>query len=144
MQQSKIFSQAISHDNARKIENAVQIGTAHSVKGLEYPFVIVSNSYDNHFPLSYQERELKVPLELLNYQSKVCPKCKINLSQNSGQFVCEKCNLNLAKYIHWKEERRLYYVAMTRAMHELFLTFAIKDLTRILKMSVPNQDIGRI
>ena len=51
----------------------------------------------------------------------------MNLSYNSGQFVCEKCDLNLAKYIHRKEERRLYYVAMTRAMHELFLTFAIKD-----------------
>ena len=62
------------------------------------------------------------------YQSKVCPKCKINLSYNSGQFVCESCNLDLAKYIHRKEERRLYYVAMTRAMHELFLTFAIKDV----------------
>jgi len=88
----------------KHILNAVEISTAHSVKGKEFPFVIISNSHEGCFPLKFQERELKVPKELLRYSS-----------------------TNSEEDLHKEEERRLYYVAITRAMYELYITFSEKD-----------------
>jgi len=94
--------------------NAVEIGTVHSVKGKEFPFVLVSNTNKNKFPLKFREREIKVPYNLLNYKNKI--------SEISGDST-----LNIDEILHSEEEARLYYVAMTRAKIELFLTFALMD-----------------
>ena len=94
--------------------NAVEIGTVHSVKGKEFPFVLVSNTNKNKFPLKFREREIKVPYDLLNYKNKI--------SEISGDST-----LNIDEILHSEEEARLYYVAMTRAKIELFLTFALMD-----------------
>ena len=48
----------------------------------------------------------------------------------SLEISCPKCKYDdIEICIHYKEERRLYYVAMTRAMHELFLTFSVEEET---------------
>jgi DNA helicase-2/ATP-dependent DNA helicase PcrA len=84
--------------------NAVEIRTVHSVKGEEFPYVIISNSNEKHFPLNFRERELKVPKELQQYKSN-----------------------ELEQVGFTKEESRLFYVAMTRAKFELFITYSLKD-----------------
>ena len=84
--------------------NAVKISTAHSVKGEEFPYVIISNTIEKHFPLIYRERELRVPKELLKYKSN-----------------------ELEEIMFTKEESRLFYVAMTRAKLELFIMYSLEN-----------------
>jgi len=108
--------------------NAVEIGTVHSVKGKEFPFVLVSNTNKNKFPLKFREREIKVPYDLLNYKSNFS-----DMSDDSTQ--------NLDEILHFEEESRLYYVAMTRAKIELFLTFALMDEKNEIHEPSPYLDI---
>ena len=125
--------------------DTVEIGTAHSVKGEEYPFVIVSNSHEWHFPLEYKPRELTVPYDIsdLVQQPRIikCPNCETVLDHSKRVISCPKCKYDdIEICIHYKEERRLYYVAMTRAMHELFLTFSVEEETIDGKMKYDPSD----
>lgn len=78
--------------------DAVSILTVHSSKGLEFPVVFIVNLVSDRFP-SRQRRE-KIPLPV--------------------GIVKEK--LIEEKNYHIQEERRLFYVAMTRARDLLFFT----------------------
>lgn len=79
--------------------NAVNILTVHSSKGLEFPVVFVTNLVTLRFPSRDKKEQIPVPKELIK---EVLPEGDENL----------------------QEERRLFYVAMTRARDKLFLTAA--------------------
>lgn len=85
-------------DYANELD-AVQILTAHGAKGLEFDTVFVVNLVSGRFPVMKRADPLKVPDELT----------KEILGE--GDFRIE-------------EERRLFYVALTRAKRKLFLTYA--------------------
>ena len=110
-----------------KIRDGVEVTTAHSVKGLEFPFVILSTSYQNHFPLKFKDREMKVPPELLRMETKRCPKCGGKIERGLEKLECPSCDCDVEEELHNKEERRLYYVGLTRAFYELVITFPKKD-----------------
>lgn len=78
---------------------AVKVMTIHASKGLEFEYVFVVNMVDKRFP-SIERRE---PIEL--------PDALVKEIIPSGD-------------IHLQEERRLFYVAMTRAKRGLWLTSA--------------------
>lgn len=77
--------------------NSVNILTVHSSKGLEFPVVFIVNLVLERFPSRKRSEDLPIPNELI----------KEKLPE--GDF-------------HLQEERRLMYVAMTRAKERLFLT----------------------
>lgn len=79
--------------------DAVNILTVHSAKGLEWPIVFVVNCVSDRFPTKKKREQLPIPDELI---SERLP---------SGDW-------------HLQEERRLFYVAITRAKKYLFLTAA--------------------
>ena len=79
--------------------NAVNILTLHSAKGLEFPVVFLVNLVVGRFPSLERREQIPVPDELI----------KEDLP--SGDF-------------HLQEERRLFYVGVTRAQKQLFLTSA--------------------
>jgi DNA helicase-2/ATP-dependent DNA helicase PcrA len=79
--------------------NAVNILTVHSAKGLEFPNVFLVNLVAQRFPTSDRSEPIPIPEALIK---EVLPK---------GDF-------------HLQEERRLFYVGMTRARDRLFLTAA--------------------
>jgi len=79
--------------------DAVNILTAHSSKGLEYPIVFISNCVSDRFPGRNRRDALPIPASLI----------KERLPE--GDF-------------HLQEERRLFYVAATRAKEYLYLTAA--------------------
>ncbi|MCL5005723.1 MAG: ATP-dependent helicase [Acidobacteria bacterium] len=77
--------------------NAVQMMTIHAAKGLEFPAVFILSVVPRRFPHSEQKPVIEFPDELRN--GPVPP-------------------LNL----HLEEERRLFYVAMTRARERLYVS----------------------
>ncbi len=82
--------------------DSVKIMTVHQSKGKEFPVVFVADMAVNRFPLKYQSKDFYVPNDL---------------SRGVKTEDDEK-----ALYI--QEERRLCYVAMTRAGQKLYFTLA--------------------
>ncbi|OGK28154.1 hypothetical protein A3C28_05650 [Candidatus Roizmanbacteria bacterium RIFCSPHIGHO2_02_FULL_39_9] len=79
--------------------NAVNILTIHSAKGLEFPVVFLVNLVEGRFPSRERKEQIPIPSELI------------------------KEDLPIGDY-HRQEERRLFYVGMTRAEKKLILTSA--------------------
>lgn len=79
--------------------NAVNILTAHSAKGLEFPVVFLVNLVSRRFPTTQRREKIPIAEELIK---EVLPQ---------GDY-------------HIQEERRLFYVGMTRAEDKLFFTAA--------------------
>ncbi|MEW6481425.1 MAG: ATP-dependent helicase, partial [bacterium] len=80
-------------------EELVKILTVHKAKGLEFKYVFIPRLVQRHFPSDNRPDILEIPEPLIK---DILP---------SGDF-------------HQEEERRLFYVAMTRAKEELYLTSA--------------------
>ncbi len=78
----------------------VKIMTIHSAKGLEFKHVFVSNLVDKRFPTISRKDKITIPQTLV------------------------KESVDSNKDFHIEEERRLFYVAITRAKENLFLTSA--------------------
>lgn len=79
--------------------NAVNILTAHSAKGLEFPVVFLVNLVAQRFPTTERREQIPIPDSLI------------------------KELLPVGDY-HVEEERRLFYVGMTRAKDLLFFSAA--------------------
>ncbi len=78
---------------------AVHVLTVHKAKGLEWPMVFLVNCVQNKFPSTRRSDPIEMPAGL------------IKDTLPSGEF-------------HLQEERRLFYVGMTRAKEALYLTSA--------------------
>ena len=79
---------------------AVKIMTIHSAKGLEFRHVFIVNLVDKRFPTTERHEPISIPDALIK---EIVP---------TGD-------------VHLQEERRLFYVAMTRAKQTLFLTSSL-------------------
>lgn len=80
--------------------NAVNLMTAHKSKGLEFDYVFIHKLNDNHWGNKIERRSLKLPTNLIEVSEPILFK------QNANE-----------------EERRLFYVAMTRAKKKLFINY---------------------
>ena len=81
-------------------ENAVRLMTVHGAKGLEFPHVFILRANANSFPSSYKETLVAFPRELRDEDS-----------------ITEADD----KTLYGQEERRLFYVATTRARDSLHI-----------------------
>lgn len=77
--------------------DTVKIMTVHAAKGLEFKYVFLPNLVDKKFPTISRKDKIMIPDEMV------------------------KEKLPAGKEVHTEEERRLFYVAMTRAREKLFL-----------------------
>ena len=84
-------------DLDKDLYDAVKILTIHSAKGLEFPVVFLINLTQDRFPTRERKETIPIPQDLIK---EMLP---------SGDF-------------HLQEERRLFYVGMTRAMERLYFT----------------------
>jgi len=85
----------------RQSFNSIIVQTIHGVKGGEYPIVFIPNNRSASFPLNYrsEKRITRPPDEWLDYS--------------------KETDL-LPKEHHKEEERRLFYVGITRAQEQLY------------------------
>ena len=79
-------------------EDAVQFMSAHGSKGLEFPHLFIIRAISGSFPTTFKETLFDFPQELRD-----------PLTAAEGD----------PKEVHQQEERRLFYVAMTRARDTL-------------------------
>lgn len=102
-----IYSSAEDLDQ-RKIEdeNTVKIMTIHKAKGLEFPVVILCSLVESRFPLNFRDSGFLIPIPKKFY---MCPE-----------------EFEQMKEAHYEEERRLFYVGITRAQDNLILTTSDK------------------
>ncbi len=89
----------LASDTDVALSNAVNILTVHGSKGLEFPVVILTNLINGRFPT--QKRSEPIPI----------PDSLIKETLPEGDFYLQ-------------EERRLFYVGITRAMDRAFLSAA--------------------
>ena len=96
----------------------VNVHTIHSVKGAEFPIVFLPFHRSASFPLNFRSEKLisKPPPEWLPYG---------NLTTNQ-------------KELHIQEERRLFYVGVTRAQDQLYL-LAPKKATSLFIKELPDE-----
>jgi len=89
-------------EEAEKNEQTIVISTIHGVKGMQYPVVIVPDLVDRKLPTNYQKDKFPFPMEMLK--------------GIKSEFDY--------KELYLQEERRLFYVAITRAKEKLIITLA--------------------
>ena len=80
--------------------DTVKVMTAHAAKGLEFEYVFLPDLVDKKFPTINRSEKISIPDEIVKEQ------------------------LPNSKDVHIEEERRLFYVAITRAKQKLFLMSA--------------------
>lgn len=83
-------------------DDSIQVTTIHQSKGREFPVVFIVDVATNKLPLRYQAKKFYVPNDL-----------------SKGIIRTED-----EKELYLQEERRLLYVAMTRAQNLLYMTYA--------------------
>lgn len=103
-----------------EVRDAVQIMTVHQAKGLEFPAVIIGSLLEGRFPVRYRSTYYKIPTKLKTFES------------------------TINEDIHLDDERRLFYVASTRAEKLLILSSAEKvnqrgQVSRFLKECPANR-----
>lgn len=96
-------------------ESAIRLMTAHKAKGLEFDVVIVTGATDGHWGNRRDPARFKLPFKT-----------------SVDQGVIEKN----------EDERRLFYMALTRARNELYITYAREREDG--KQEVPSQFLGEI
>ena len=99
-------------DQGQERPDAVHLMTTHTAKGLEFPVVFVVRVGSGSFPANYKEDLVEFPKALRNHE---------NIPEEEDP-----------KKLHEEEERRLFYVGVTRAEDELILSGrpqGKKDLT---------------
>ena len=82
--------------------NSVKVMTVHQSKGKEFPVVFIVDAATRRFPLRFQAKPFYVPNDLAH-------------GMKTGDDE---------RSLYEQEERRLFYVAMTRAEQRLFITLA--------------------
>lgn len=113
-------------------EDAVHVLTVHKAKGLEFPVVFMVSLIADRYPGIARKERIPVPDELLK----------------EGFFPDKDRYQESQRGIQLKEERRLFYVGMTRAKKILYMTWArdygLKRLKKVSPFILEALDLSRI
>lgn len=98
-------------------DDAVSLMSIHAAKGLEFRVVFVSSMAKDKFPLLRGGQDFLIPLEMMEQYRDL-------FSAHLSEKELEKAIKERKKEIRFEEERRLCYVAFTRAKEDLILTLS--------------------
>ena len=99
-------------------EESIKLMTVHAAKGLEFDAVFLIDLVKDKFPLTRGGAEPLIPLELNEQYVGVLSENYKNDAEKDKAIKAFTSNIKL------REERRLAYVALTRAKRHLFITLA--------------------
>jgi len=113
-------------------EDAVSVLTVHKAKGLEFPIVFLVSLIADRFPGRERREKIPIPDEIL--------KDKVPKGKDFDYDKQEK--------IYLQEERRLFYVGMTRAKKLLYLAWAkdygLKRLKKVSPFVLETLDLAKV
>ena len=94
--------------------NGIRVSTVHSVKGGEFPIVFLPFQRSGSFPLNFRSN--------------------VMISRPPDAWLAyEQSATNTPKDHHYEEERRLFYVAVTRAQKILYILAPPKATSKLIK-----------
>lgn len=82
---------------SRQVPNSVRLMTAHKAKGLEFDYVFIVHAYDGHWGGKRQRNYFLLP---------------------------HRVGADISAHNDTEDERRLFYVALTRARKEVYISYA--------------------
>ncbi|MEI6887179.1 MAG: ATP-dependent DNA helicase [bacterium] len=95
----------------------VKLMTAHRSKGLQFGYVFIYGLVDKKWSNKVDRVSIKFPNNLV----------KMALEENTSvSFEVSKEEKEEAKKMRLEDDRRVLYVAMTRAKHQIYLTYSLK------------------
>jgi ATP-dependent helicase/nuclease subunit A len=101
-------------------DDAVTVQTIHGSKGLEYPVVFVANCNEKQFPSNNSDKDI------LSYDDLLGIRCtKQYNTKNDYTAIFDNWKTDLVKsaiFTEYDEERRLLFVAITRAKQFVYFT----------------------
>jgi superfamily I DNA/RNA helicase len=101
-------------------DNAVTVQTIHGSKGLEYPIVFIANCNEKQFPSNNSDKDI------LSFDDLLGVRCtKQYNSKNGYTAIFDSWKTDLLKsalFTEYDEERRLLFVAITRAKQFVYFT----------------------
>lgn len=120
---------SISRENIKTITSNIEILTAHGSKWLEYDYVFIPEVFEWNWNKRAIPDKLKLPIWII---------------WNGLQYsdLTEKEFKELEKEISTEEERRLFFVAITRAKQSLIFTIAWSKENKILLKSSFIEEVG--
>ncbi len=115
----EILDEMESNPASAKIQevDAVSLMSIHAAKGLEFKVVFVTSMAKDKFPLLRGRQDPLIPLEMMDQYKDL-------FSAKLSEKDLEKAIKERKKEIKLEEERRLCYVAFTRAKEDLILTLS--------------------
>ncbi len=112
-------------------EDAVSVLTVHKAKGLEFPIVFMVSLIADRFPGRMRREKIPFPDDLIQ-------------KRLSGEEALPSSDLNK---ILMQEERRLFYVGMTRAKKYIYLTwgrdYGLKRLKKVSPFVLEALDLAK-
>jgi DNA helicase-2/ATP-dependent DNA helicase PcrA len=118
---------AIKSTDTVRLPGRVRLMTAHRSKGLEFEYVFIMNAVDRKWGSRFHKESIKLPTKI--YRT-------LAAQSTSEETEDEKAANDSA------DERNVFYVALTRARKELFVTMAKTD--RDGKEQLPTQFIAEL
>ena len=97
--------------------DGVRIMTAHRSKGLQFGYVFIYGLVDKKWSNKVERSSIKFPNNLV----------KMALEESTEvSFEISKEEKEEAKKMRLEDDRRVLYVAMTRAKHQIYLSYSVK------------------
>lgn len=114
----------------------VRLMTAHKSKGLEFEYVFIINSFDGHWGNARKKAQFfQIPWSILSAKAE-------KISEPSNEGSSSKQLNEQIEFDPIEDERRLFYVSLTRAKKEIFITYSNTSIDG--KEQNPSQFISEI
>ena len=127
---------AVKSTDTLRLAGRVRLMTAHRAKGLEFEYVFIMNAVDRKWGSRFHRESIKLPKAI--YRG--VQAAEAALSTAADDEGDEESAANNAR--DDADERNVFYVALTRAKKELFVTLAKTD--REGKEQLPTQFIAEL
>lgn len=102
----------------------VRLMTAHKAKGLEFEYVFIIHATDRHWGNKVKKELIKLPQSILKNRYSKDDLSGVQAEDGLSSVAFSSSVTLVKEEAEDEEERRLFYVAMTRAKKHILLTYA--------------------